>query len=166
MTSVTAAELIREARTAAGLTQAQFAERAGITQSVVSAYENGRREPAFSTLRRLVAAAGCTLEATVAPAKGGRLLDAVRAHAAELRDKLTPLGAVDIRVFGSVARGEETTTSDIDLLVDLAEGVGLFAVLEMQSAAEATLGRPVDIVPASGLKPDTVDRVMREAVPL
>ncbi len=166
MTSVTAAELIRQARTSAGLTQSEFAQRAGITQSVVSAYETGKREPAFSTLRRLVAAAGCSLEAHVAPTPRHRLLDRVRAHADELREQLTPLGAVDIRVFGSVARGEETPTSDVDLLVDFADEVGLFAVLQMQSAAEAILGRPGDIVPASGLKPDTVDRVMREAVPL
>lgn len=162
----TAAALIREARTSRGLTQSEFAQRAGITQSVVSAYETGRREPSFATLRRLVAATGCTLEAAIVPAHAGAALDLVREHAVELRERLGALGVVDIRVFGSVARREETETSDIDLLVDLEPGVGAFALLQMRSEAETILGRHVDIVPAEGLKPDTVDRVTRDAVML
>jgi predicted nucleotidyltransferase/DNA-binding XRE family transcriptional regulator len=166
MATQTAATLIRDARTAAGLTQAELAGRAGITQSVISAYEHGRREPSFATLQRLIAAAGYILHASLDRAEPGGLLAAVRASASELRDALGPLGAVDIRVFGSVARGDESSDSDIDLLVELAPDVGAFALLRMQSAAEAILRRPVDIVPSAGLKPDVADRVAREAVPL
>ncbi|MFE5670921.1 nucleotidyltransferase family protein [Agromyces sp. NPDC056523] len=90
----------------------------------------------------------------------------MRERAGELRDQLGALGAVDIRVFGSVARREEMSTSDVDLLVDLEPGVGLFALLQMQSAAEAILGRPVDIVPSDGLKADAAENVRRDAVPL
>ena len=162
----TAATLIRDARTAASLTQAELARRAGITQSVVSAYEHGRREPSFATLQRLIAAAGYTLDASLVRSEPGGLLAEVRASAAELRDILGPLGAVDIQIFGSVARGDETSDSDIDLLVELTPDVGAFALLRMQSAAETILGRSVDIVPSDGLKPDVADRVAREAVPL
>ena len=166
MTTQTAAALIREARRAARLTQAELAGSAGITQSVISAYEHGRREPSFATLQRLIAAAGYTLDASFVRAEPGGLLAAVRASASELRDALGPLGAVDIQVFGSVARGNESPDSDIDLLVELAPDVGAFALLRMQSAAEAILRRSVDILPSTGLKPDVADRVAREAVPL
>lgn len=58
-----AGAIIRDTRTRTGLTQAQLAERAGTSQPVVSAYEHGRRDPALSTLSRLVRAAGAVLEA-------------------------------------------------------------------------------------------------------
>jgi transcriptional regulator with XRE-family HTH domain len=51
-------DLIRSVRRRHGLTQAEFARRAGTSQPVVSAYEHGRRDPTFGTLRRLVAAGG------------------------------------------------------------------------------------------------------------
>ena len=56
--AVSAAELLRQARLAAGMTQVQLASRAGVTQSVISAYESSRREPALSTLQRLLEATG------------------------------------------------------------------------------------------------------------
>ena len=52
------AELIRNVRRRRGLTQADLARRAGTSQPVVSAYEHGRRDPSFGTLRRLVEAGG------------------------------------------------------------------------------------------------------------
>ncbi len=91
-------------------------------------------------------------------------LDTLHDRAPELRKRLERLGATDIRVFGSVARGDETDASDVDLLVDLAPNIGMFALLRMQSEAESILGRPVDIVPISGLKPDSAERIIREAV--
>ena len=60
------AELIRVARRRGGLSQAELAERAGTSQPVISAYENGRRDPTTRTLRRLVAAAGGRLELRLA----------------------------------------------------------------------------------------------------
>ena len=161
-----AAELLRDARQRAGLTQHALAQRAGVTQSVISAYESGRREPSYATLTRLVKSAGFELTPHLEPLLPENALAVVRSHAHELRSVLGALGAVDIRVFGSVARGDETATSDVDLLVDLEPDAGLFALLRMQTAAEAILGRPVDVAPASGLKPDVAERVLRESVPL
>ena len=54
------------ARRRRGLSQAELAERAGTSQPVISAYENGRRDPTTRTLRRLVAAAGGRLELRLA----------------------------------------------------------------------------------------------------
>jgi len=84
---VTPPELIRSVRRRGGLTQAQLAKRAGTSQPVVSAYEHGRRDPTYDTLRRLVEAGGerLVLEArpepsALTPARtpaehGGRLVD-------------------------------------------------------------------------------------------
>lgn len=84
----------------------------------------------------------------------------------ELLATLAELGASNVRVFGSVARGDESETSDIDLLVDITDDVGMFALGGMRSAAERILDAPVDIVPASSLKADVVDSVLREARPV
>jgi predicted nucleotidyltransferase len=51
-----------------------------------------------------------------------------------------------------VARGEDRPDSDIDLLVELPEGIGLFAVARVQNELEELLGAPVDLIPKPGLK--------------
>jgi transcriptional regulator with XRE-family HTH domain len=61
------AELIRLVRRRRGLTQAALARAAGTSQPVVSAYEAGRRDPTYGTLRRLIAAAGEELAVTAQP---------------------------------------------------------------------------------------------------
>ena len=55
-------------------------------------------------------------------------------------------------VFGSVARGEDRPDSDVDLLVELPEDMGLFAVARVQNELEQLLGASVDLVPEVGLK--------------
>jgi transcriptional regulator with XRE-family HTH domain len=62
-----AAGLLRLARIKAGLTQQALADRAGIDQQVVSAYETGRREPTLPTLMRLIEAAGYELRFGLEP---------------------------------------------------------------------------------------------------
>lgn len=62
-----AAGLIRTARDMAGLTQAELAEQAGVTQQAISAYETGRMDPTFATLTKLVAAAGLELRVQLVP---------------------------------------------------------------------------------------------------
>lgn len=59
----TAAEMIRDARIDAGLSQAKLARRAGIPRSVLNAYERGSRQPGANTLASILAAAGFRLEA-------------------------------------------------------------------------------------------------------
>jgi uncharacterized protein len=62
-----AGALILDARTRAGLTQAELARRAGTAQSAIAAYESGRRQPTLPTLYRLLAAAGFDLRARLTP---------------------------------------------------------------------------------------------------
>ena len=59
---MTPAAMIRTARLEAGLTQAQLSKRAATSQSAVALYESGRRDPSATTLTRLLAASGASLE--------------------------------------------------------------------------------------------------------
>jgi len=63
----TTAELLREARTRAGLSQRQLAKRAGTAQSVVARIERGQTSPTWDTLERLLAAADCAVNPQVEP---------------------------------------------------------------------------------------------------
>jgi DNA-binding XRE family transcriptional regulator len=56
--TATAGDLLRQARQGAGLSQVELAARAGVTQSVISAYESGHRQPSLPTLTALIEAAG------------------------------------------------------------------------------------------------------------
>jgi transcriptional regulator with XRE-family HTH domain len=80
-----AATLVRDARRRAGLTQAELAARAGISQPVVAAYERGRRDPTVGMLDKLLRAAGFEVDARLVPAR--TLPDAERV-ARELRQVL------------------------------------------------------------------------------
>lgn len=75
-------------------------------------------------------------------------------------------GARNVRVFGSVARGEADAQSDLDFLVDLEPGRTLFDLGGLQYDLEQLLGCPVDVVTERGLKVRIRDRVLQEAVPL
>ena len=75
-------------------------------------------------------------------------------------------GAKNVRVFGSVARGEADEDSDIDVLVDLELGRSLFDLGGLLMDLQDLLGRKVDVVTEKGLRTRIRDRVLREAVPL
>ncbi|MCI4326006.1 MAG: nucleotidyltransferase domain-containing protein [Thermoplasmata archaeon] len=74
-------------------------------------------------------------------------------------------GATNVRVFGSVARREAASESDLDLLVDPAED-GEFRPIDLALALQRTLGRPVDIVRERSLVWLLQPQVVAEAVPL
>jgi len=75
-------------------------------------------------------------------------------------------GAFNVRVFGSVARGEATSTSDVDFLVDLEEGRSLFDLGGLLYDLQNLLHRKVDVVTEAGLHWYIKDRVINEAKPL
>ena len=68
-------------------------------------------------------------------------------------------------LFGSAARGEDSASSDVDLLIELEEGSSLFDVMHMEDQLRALLGVSVDIVSAGGLLPRD-EHIRREAVPI
>ena len=75
-------------------------------------------------------------------------------------------GASNIRVFGSVARGEADDASDIDFLVEMAPGRSLLDMGGLLMDLRALLDRDVDVVSERGLRREIRDRVLREAIPL
>jgi predicted nucleotidyltransferase len=75
-------------------------------------------------------------------------------------------GAGNVRVFGSVARGEASADSDVDLLVDLEPGRSLLDHAALVIELETLLGRKVDVAIARGLRSRIRDRVLKEAIPL
>jgi predicted nucleotidyltransferase len=75
-------------------------------------------------------------------------------------------GAVNVRVFGSVARGEAGDLSDLDLLVDMDGGRSLMDLGGLLMELEAELNMHVDVTTVRMLRPEIRDRVLAEAVPL
>ena len=75
-------------------------------------------------------------------------------------------GAKNVRVFGSVARGEAGPDSDIDFLVDMETGRSLLDNIALWQELEDLLGRKVDLLTAGGLYPLLRDRIHAEAISL
>jgi predicted nucleotidyltransferase len=95
-----------------------------------------------------------------------RLGRRLRRHRRALIEIAARRGAHNVRVFGSVARGEDIATSDIDLLVDLDDGVGIVSLAGLNRELAELLGVDVDVVPATTLKPAMRDEVLSEAIAL
>lgn len=75
-------------------------------------------------------------------------------------------GAYNVRVFGSVARGEARPDSDVDFLVELEPGRSLMDVGELKMDLEELLGRRVDVARPRAIRAPLRGRVFDEAVPL
>jgi len=75
-------------------------------------------------------------------------------------------GAHNIRVFGSVARGESRLDSDIDFLVELEPGRSLFDLGGLLVDLQTLLGVDVDVVTERGLRPRIRAQITREAIPI
>jgi predicted nucleotidyltransferase len=86
--------------------------------------------------------------------------------AAQIRELGERLGVRNIRVFGSLARGDHRPDSDLDLLVDYVPGQGGFAFVRFCEGVEELLQRDVDVVTARSLHPIIRERVLAEALPL
>jgi uncharacterized protein len=165
---VDAAELLQQARKSAGLTQAELAHRAGTSQAMVARYETGAASPTVRTLRRLLRAADRDLEmSTVSTKKLSPLARTLREHRTEINAAAQKVGACNVRIFGSVARGTDTAESDVDLLVDFpARERGLLPLLTLSEQVEQLIGRPVDVAAVEAMAEPVRHRALAEAVPL
>lgn len=81
----------------------------------------------------------------------------------EIREIAAKHGARNVRVFGSIARGEARPDSDVDFLVDLEPGRTLLDLGGLLMELRNLLGLDVDVVTEHGLKPRIRDRVLKEA---
>ena len=75
-------------------------------------------------------------------------------------------GGEQVRVFGSVARGDDHEGSDVDLLFVMRRPLSLMELGRLEGEVSAAVGVPVDLVPESSLRPALRDRALAEAVPL
>jgi len=94
-------------------------------------------------------------------------LEEVRSH---YRDQIIAAaqkrGAHNVRIFGSVARGDQHQNSDVDFLVDFEPGRSLLDLTGLWLDLESVLGCKVDVVSSRGLKPRLASDVTRDAVSL
>jgi uncharacterized protein len=93
-------------------------------------------------------------------------LESLRQRRSEILHIAQAHGAKNVRVFGSVARGEEGPDSDLDLLVDLEPRRNLLDLGHLVMDLQDLLGRKVDVVDPKGLHWYIRDRVLKEAVAL
>jgi predicted nucleotidyltransferase len=91
------------------------------------------------------------------PIEGASLRERIRAHRPELLAAAARRGASNLRIFGSVARGDEVAESDVDFLVDFEASRSLVDVAGLILDLQEILGVPVDVVEASTLRPDDRD---------
>ena len=92
--------------------------------------------------------------------------EAVRARREEILAIAARHGARNVRIFGSVARGDTGPESDVDILIELENGRTLFDHAALLLELEELLGCRVDVVTTRGLRPRIRERVLREAVAL
>lgn len=93
-------------------------------------------------------------------------LSHLRSRKSELSAIAAKRGARDLRVFGSVARGEDGPDSDIDLLVHMDAGRSLLDLVGLQQDLSEALGKSVDVISDRGIYPYLRDRILNEAIPL
>lgn len=135
-------ELVRAVRRAAAQ---------GMTQSEI-ARQIGRSQPEVSRLLRF--------HGTSPLARN------LRRNADQIRQLVGKVGGSQVRVFGSVAVGEDQPGSDVDLLFTMTKPLSLMQLGRLEQQIADLLDAAVDLVPESALRPDLRERVFYEAVSL
>lgn len=145
-------EKLRRARGNAGISQAQLARYARTSQSRISSYEAGVVTPTEPTQVRLLEAA--------------RPLPSVSLdrHRSEVLSLASRHKVGNVRVFGSVARGQDTRSSDVDLLVTPDDGASLFDLVAFAQETEDIVGCPVDVLSDRTVTPGS--SIVHEALSL
>jgi predicted nucleotidyltransferase len=80
------------------------------------------------------------------------------------RPFLEEYGIRKISVFGSYAKGTDSTESDIDLLVDISKQFGIYKFIQLKQNLEASLGKQIDLVETQCLEPLIKDTILSEAI--
>jgi predicted nucleotidyltransferase len=125
-----ASELIRLARLDADLSETELAAQSGVTTAQLLAFESGSVRPDEVQTRRLLSAARA------------RPSLPLMLYRSSIRAAATDHHLADVRVFGSAARGEDSESSDIDLLVRADEGTSLFDLAAFTDAVTRMTGFP------------------------
>jgi len=147
------AERLKQQRELIGWSQSKLAAATGIAQPNISAYESGQITPRPETIDRIMAALRARPSIVVERLRGEILAAAARHR------------IVSVEVFGSLATGNDTPNSDVDLLVHLEPGASLFDLALFADEVEGIVGFPVDAISANSTGA-AMSRIREEAVPL
>jgi hypothetical protein len=93
--------------------------------------------------------------------KLSEIKDIIKQHRKELEERFR---VKEIGVFGSYVRGEEKKRSDIDILVEFKEPIGLFEFMDLEEYLEKLFGTKVDLVSKKALKPRIGEYILKEVV--
>lgn len=129
-----------------GVSQREIAKALGVTQPAVS---------------QMIAASRARAKLSQGPV--GRKL---AQHRAEVLSVARSYGASNIRVFGSVARGEDDDDSDLDLLVNMRGPLSMIEIAGLSLDLEDLIGAPVDVIPEQLVKRDSLPALVESAVAL
>lgn len=140
----------REAR-ARLVSAVRRAHASGLSQREIAAH-SGRSQAEINRLLRFHGA--------------GERARQLRANRGALVRLLRGAGLVNVRVFGSVARGQDHEGSDVDILASPRRPIGLLALARLENEASRAVGLPVDLVLDDSIRPDLRARILEEAVPL
>jgi predicted nucleotidyltransferase len=96
----------------------------------------------------------------------GNIYEKIELKRKEILEIASKHGAINLRIFGSVARGDDDEQSDLDLLVDLGDNLSSWFPVGLVEDLENCLGLKVDVVTPKGLKERIREAVLKEARPL
>ncbi|HHX85867.1 MAG TPA: toxin-antitoxin system toxin subunit [Actinomycetales bacterium] len=123
----------------------------GLTQSEI-ARQIGRSQPEVSRLLRFHGTTPLAMK--------------LRRSADQVKQLVSAAGGSRVRVFGSVATGDDRLGSDVDLVFSMGRPLGLMELGRLEARLADAIGAPVDLVPESSVRPDLRERIDAEAVPL
>ena len=156
---------LSEAMATRGITRTELARRMGTDRATVGrVLDPAETRVTLDTLARAAAVLDRTPVLALEPERPSVLL---ARHRNALREILESRGFTDVLVFGSVARGEDTPESDLDLAAGYPEGGGLFGIGAAVHELSEVLGRGVDVVDRAHISRESLRRAIeRDGVPL
>jgi len=93
-------------------------------------------------------------------------IDELRSRRSEILSLAAHYGARNVRVFGSIARGEDRADSDVDFLIEVEPGRSLLDVIGFEQELSQLLGRSVEVLTDGGLSPYLQQQILAEAASL
>ncbi len=140
-----AADLLREARSRARLSQAEVARRSGTSQAAVARYEAGQVSPAASTLERMLEACGYRLGLRPADPEPF-LVDLIMGFRPEIMERAEVHGVTNLRIVGAATRGEvDTGSHPVELLADFDADRGIGSLSDLAEDLTVIIGRQVAV---------------------